>query len=138
MLLFNITERLFLSSSSCISVCLLEAFGCPLSANPFFSFRGESRGSMPSSWIMHERERSWISNSMLSLGLTCPSYLDCFGPPFPHLENGTDVYLVGLCLEALIFLLVVLANDNVAALPERRGCGCMFWVSVSFAKYAWC
>lgn len=79
---------------------------------------------------------SWISNSMLSLGLTCPSYVDCFGPPFPHLEKRTDAHLMGLCLEALIFLLVVLANDNVAAFPERRGYGCMFRVSVSFAKHA--
>lgn len=94
----------------------------------FLFLLGENRGSILSSWIMHERERSWISNSILSLGLTSPSYLDGSGPPFLHLEDGTDVYLVGLCLEAVIFLLVVLANDNMAALPERRGCGWMFWV----------
>jgi len=105
---------------------------------PFLFLLGESRGNISSSEIMCESGRSWISNSMLSRGLMCLSHLDCFGPPFPHLENGTDNYLMGLCLEAHIFLLVVLANDNVAALPERRGCGWMFWVSVSFAKHAWC
>lgn len=107
---------------------------------PTFSFpSGESRGSIPSSWIVHERERIWISNSVLSLGLTCPGSLECFEPPLPHPEDRTDAYLVGVGLEALVLLLVVLANDNVTALLERRGCGWMFWVSVSFfAKRAWC
>lgn len=57
--------------------------------------------------------------------VSSPSYPECFGLLFPHLVNGTDVYLMRLCLEALIFLLVVVANDNVASLPERRAvAGC--------------
>lgn len=38
---------LFLSSSSCIYVCLLEAFGCPLLANPFCSFWGKVEAASP-------------------------------------------------------------------------------------------
>lgn len=122
------------------SVCACwKPLGVVLSL-PTLSFpSGESRGSICSSWIVHERERIWISNSVLSLGLTCPGSLECFGPPLPHLENRTDAYLVGLCLEALVLLLVVLANDNVTVLLERRDCGWMFCVSVCFfAKHPWC
>lgn len=57
--------------------------------------------------------------------VSSPSYLEYFGLLFPHPVNGTDVHLMQLCLEALVFLLVVVASDNVASLPKRRAvAGC--------------
>lgn len=61
----------------------------------------------------------------LCMWVSSPSYLEYFGLLFPHLVNGTDVHLMQLCLEALVFLLVVVASDNVASLPKRRAvAGC--------------
>lgn len=41
----------------------------------------------------------------------------------PHMEIGTNVYLMGVSLKTFRFPLVVFENDNVEDLPERMGCG---------------
>lgn len=111
-------------------VHFLGALGCPSHfANLFLLW--ESKGIVPSTWIMHVR-KGWISNFVLHV-LAILIVLDCY---FLTWEMGLMFILCSFAWRHSLFLLAVVAGNTVAALPERV---VRAGYSVSFfSKHSWC